>query len=234
MNKNQDREKRMDIQNPTTGKFETYQLIMAENILNHVGIQLEYKDLIEAVTIPNSKYFILLKVPMKICLNSLIIGQINSYKLFCQKRLTDYVILTNPSDEMQNSSEFEDKIPLDIVDQKNMLKVFQTESRNIYQNYYDLVSSIWAYLRDYVKKNNNIQRDFNLLDDEDYTRNILEFEENLDRLKLIFLNLRNQIQDQARSLIQTLNEKSEFILEQADDEKEKLDLSFYHQLGLDN
>jgi hypothetical protein len=222
-------------QNPAPVKMETYQHVMAENILNQIGIRFSNDELIESIQDSNSKYFLLLKLPMKICMNTLIINQIDSYKLFCQKRLIDYVVLTNPNEEEQNTPGFQDKIPQDVLTQKERLEAFQHQIRETYQDYYDVVAKIWNYLRQLVQSNKVRTKGFDLSasEMEKFASNIQDYEDKIEKFKLVLLNYRIEAQEIARVIVQMINEKNEFNLELSDDEAEKLDLRFYQNLGVE-
>jgi len=214
-------------------KIESYQIIMAENIFNHLGMSLELHVIQEALTNPQSKYFSLLKLPMLLSLNSLLLGQVDSYKLYCQKRLSDYVILTNPPNDVQSQADFQDKIPEDIVLRKQSLMDLQQKIRDMSQQHYDVLASMFAYLKNIVKTKVLPHPDIAWDKDEEFLTQLSEFEEKVKQLKLIFINIRQEAEDLAREITMILAQKNEFNLEPKDDEEEKMALKFYHHLGIE-
>ena len=73
---------------------ETYNILMAQNILNTFNLSLSKEQIFEALTTTKSIYYWLINMPMQNNLNAIILSQITSYKIFCQKRLIDFFILT--------------------------------------------------------------------------------------------------------------------------------------------
>ena len=100
--------------------FETYEILIAQNLLNQFHLNLELAEIQKALKEKKSIYFILLNVPMQNSFNGMILSQIETYKQFCQKRLADYIISTNPTREEQASPDFEDIIPDNIESFKPM------------------------------------------------------------------------------------------------------------------
>lgn len=214
-------------------QMDSYQLMMAENIFNHLGLTLDRHHVVEALNNPESKYFALVKLPMLSALNGLILGQIESYKLFCQKRLSDYVILTNPPNEVQSQPEFQDKIPEDIMFQKQVLQTLQQQIRDLSQQHYDVLASMYAYLKNIIQVQVMQHPDIAWDKQAEFLQVTQEFEEKINQIKLILLNIREESEELAREITLVVAQKNDFALEPKEQEVEKMDLKFYHRLGIE-
>jgi len=214
-------------------ELQTYDLIMARNILNNLGLAIGSEEVMDALLNPSNQKFMILKLPMQSAMNSMIISQIESYKIFCQKRLVDYIVLTNPNQDTQSKADFEDNVPDSIAGEKTRLLALQSRTRDVLQEHYDLIASIWSFLRKVIKKTEFKKNKLNLAQDQSFISNFQDYEANIIKIKLILINLRSEFEELSRSILQIMSERSEFFLDNQADQDEKTDLSFYRRLGID-
>jgi hypothetical protein len=130
----------------------SYNFLIAENILNKFNLKLSTTEVEKAFTDKNSPFFNLLKVPMLNCFNGIIFEQCETYKEFCQKRLIDYALNVNPSEDelVQSGGNF--SLPASITQLGDELNARQTGLRDIEINYYEVLTKTQAYLIGFVKK----------------------------------------------------------------------------------
>ena len=130
----------------------SYSYLIAENILNKFNLKLSTADIEKAFKDKNSPYFNLLKVPMLNCLNGMVYEQCDTYKLFCQKRLTDYALNVNPSEDQLKQSEGAFSLPESIMMLGDELVANQAKLRELEIDYYEILAKTQSYLINYVKK----------------------------------------------------------------------------------
>ena len=133
-------------------KIGTYEKMISNQILNQIGLSLNPNEIQKGLEDKSSRFYSVLRVPMALSLNALILAQIKTYKLFCQKKIADYLILTNPSQMEQQQQDFEDFIPKDILEFKSQLLEKQQELRNKEQLFYDDLALSQATLKKEVRQ----------------------------------------------------------------------------------
>lgn len=214
-------------------KMNSYELMIAHHILNQIGIHLSSDKVKEALKDKNSKYHILLSVPMLNVFNSLLLAQIQSYKLFCQKKLADFIILTNPSEEEQQQIDFEDKIAQDFLEYKDKMCKSQENLRELEQQFYDDLAACQAFLKKIIRQQ------------------IMEFGEYIGTSEPFVMEefgiMRSKVRDIKQQLLQAkllwhelaeeINlkwvEKGGYILSPEDEMAQRTELMFWKNLGLE-
>ncbi len=212
--------------------FETYEILIAQNLLNQFHLNLELPELEKALKDKKSIYSILLNVPMQNSFNGMILSQIETYKQFCQKRLADYIISTNPTREEQASPDFEEIIPDDIERYKQALINLQNDLRTVEQDYYDGIAKTQAYLIKVVNFEIINQGVFS----GNYTKDILEFinekaiEAQQTRTKLV--QLRQEWEKMSSDVCVLLADKSGYLIDENADLAQRSELNFLKNLGI--
>lgn len=212
--------------------FETYEILIAQNLLNQFHLNLELPELEKALKNKKSIYSILLNVPMQNSFNGMILSQIETYKQFCQKRLADYIISTNPTREEQASSDFEEVIPNDIERYKQELINLQTNLRTVEQTYYDGIAKIQAYLIRMVNFEIINQGRFSGNFTEDSLRFIDEQAIEAQQLRVNLLQLRQEWEKMASDVCVLLADKSGYLIDENEDLAQRSELNFLKNLGI--
>ena len=212
--------------------FETYEILIAQNLLNQFHLNLELPELQKALKEKKSIYFILLNVPMQNSFNGMILSQIETYKQFCQKRLADYVISTNPTREEQASPDFEDIIPDNIESFKQELIKLQGNLRAIEQDYYNGIAKIQAYLIKIVNFEIINQGIFSGNFSKDALRFIDEKAIEAQQMRINLLQQRQEWEKMAGDICLLLADKSGYLIDENEDLAQRSELNFLKNLGV--
>lgn len=212
--------------------YATYELIIAQNILNQLNIFLNTEELFDILKSKDSKYFTLLKVPMLSSFNGMILSQIDSYRLFCQKRLADYIIATSPTQEQQASPDFEDIIPDNIEKYKEDLVELQKTTKKIEQDYYNLIARTQSYLKKIVNaaiiNSGNFSQEFS----SENLEKIAKLYAEANQQSSEFMKLRETWEHITTQLCILLSEKTGYSIDLSEDITQRSELNFLKNLGI--
>ena len=209
----------------------TYSFLIAENILNKFNLKLSASEIEKAFKNQDSMYFHLLKVPMINCLNGMIYEQCESYKLFCQKRLTDYALNVNPTEEQIKQSGGEFSLPSSITLLSEELVVLQTRLRDLQIDYYEVLSKTQSYLIQYVKKQIIGMGSFIGNYDDAFFQEMSSFEQRALVVQKNLIEHRNEWHDFSISVTKVIADLASFTLEPEIDIEQRSALNFLRNLG---
>lgn len=210
---------------------ETYDILMAQNILNTFNLSLSNEQIFEALTTTKSIYYWLINMPMQNNLNAIILSQITSYKIFCQKRLIDFFILTSPNDTDSNEDANEYQIPDSVSDLIDKLKNLQQMTREIENSHFEQIYNMQAFLISYVRHQVIQSGHF-------YGYYTPEFHRETDSILQVVLSLKKQLIEYreqwhqlAINITNTLNDIGGYSLDEDEDFAQRSDLDFFQELG---
>ena len=170
-------------------------------------------------------------MPMQNNLNAIILSQITSYKIFCQKRLIDFFILTSPNDTDSNEGANEYQIPSSVSDLINILINLQQTTREIENTHFEQIYYTQAFLISYLR-HQVIQsgRFYGYYTPEFYreTESILQV---VLGLKKQLIEYREQWHQLAINIANTLNDIGGYSLDADEDFAQRSDLDFFQALG---
>jgi len=210
---------------------ETYNILMAQNILNTFNLSLSKEQIFEALTTTKSIYYWLINMPMQNNLNAIILSQITSYKIFCQKRLIDFFIFTSPNDTDFNEDPNEYQIPSSVSDLLDQLQNLQQTTREIENTHFEQIYNTQSFLISYVRHQVIQSGRF-------YGYYTPEFHRETESTLQVVLSLKNQLIEYreqwhqlAINITNTLNDIGGYSLDEVEDFAQRSDLDFFQALG---
>ena len=213
-------------------KTETYNILMAQNILSTFNLALSNKQLVEALTTTKSIYYWLINLPMQNNLNAIIVSQIKSYKIFCQKRLIDFFILSIPNEADSPEGANEYQIPGSVSDLTDELKHLQQSTREIEKAHYEQIYHTQAYLIAYVRQQVIQSGHFYGYYTPAFYRETEGILQDVLGVKKELIEYREQWHQLAIKVANTLNDIGGYSLDEKEDVAQRLDLDFVQNLGL--
>lgn len=220
------------MQNQKQHFFGTYAVMIAQNIFTKLGLHPSNADLLDALKNKQSIYHPLLIVPMANMLNGLLLSQIETYKLFCQKRLCDYIIFTNPTPEELAAANGEDILAdsFQIVNDEYEIKA--KDYSNLENLYYQQLTDSQSFLIQYVKSVLIRFASYQPKYDEEFFEKINELEQKSEEIKLILIENKQLWKEFTTKLAKVISELGGFMLPPEEDLEQRGELIFFEKLGL--
>jgi hypothetical protein len=209
----------------------SYNFLIAENILNKFNLKLSSADIEKAFKDKNSPYFHLLKVPMLNCLNGMVYEQCETYKLFCQKRLTDFVLNVNPTLDELKESGGAFSLPESITQLGDELVVHQAHLRELEIDYYEVLAKTQSYLIGYVKKQIISTGTFVGNYDDSFFKEMDSFEQRALSVQKMLVENRESWHEFAISVTKVISDLASFTLPPEVDFEQRSQLNFLRNLG---
>ena len=210
---------------------ETYNILMAQNILSTFNLALSNTQLVEALTTTKSIYYWLINLPMQNNLNAIIVSQIKSYKIFCQKRLIDFFILSIPSEADSPEGANEYQIPGSVSDLIDELKNLQQSTREIEKAHYEQIYHTQAYLIAYVRQQVIQSGHFYGYYTPAFYRETEGILQDVLGVKKELIEYREQWHQLAIKVANTLNDIGGYSLDADEDFAQRSDLDFFQAIG---
>lgn len=220
------------MQNYSQQFFGTYAVMIAKNIFNKFGLYPSNDELMDGLKNKDSVYHPILIVPMANILNGLILSQIETYKLFCQKRLCDFIIYTNPTPEQLAASNGEDNLPdsFQIIHEEYELQ--EKKYLNLENSYYQQLSDTQGFLIKYIKSVLIRFASYQPTYDEEFFEKIEELSQKTEEIKVILIENKQLWKDFTTKLIKVITELGVFTLPVEEDLEQRGELVFFEKLGL--
>lgn len=219
------------MQNQSQHNFGTYAVMIARNILNKFGLYPSTSEIQDAFKNKNSIYHPILIVPMVNTLNGLIFSQIETYKIFCQKRLCDYIIFTNPTDEELAAANGQDHLPdsFEMIHEEYEHK--EKDFINLENKYYKQLSETQSYLNNFIKAVLIRKSSYRPEYDDEFLAINDELNQKSEALKQVLLDNKQLWKDFTIKLSKVIIELGGFFISDEDDLEQRAELIFFEKLG---
>lgn len=206
----------------------TYNLMITKNILAKLGIYISSQDLFVELEMHNSPYRELCQVPMMHIFNNLILAQIKSYQEFIQKRLIDYFVQNNPTQEELELLGKEQNISEAVLNSKERYLNMKKATQLVEQRLMDNISASQAFLKGVVKKQNMF---FEGEVSKEFHQKVDGFKEYANELQLSLVTEKNHWREFSTNVCMLLSELGNFRITEIEDIEQRAELQFLQNLG---